>query len=258
MLRKKKTLDVQVWLSSLLPLPVRLVALELPVHIANERRRKARKDNRNVNHNKEYYFLLGYAIYITNVPQDFWTAQQLSQSYKWRWYIEMIFKSWKSNLTARYHYRERYANELTVETHFYLLLLYTCLIVMPLLILLEKHCHKRKLQVQISLLRLSSFIAASLDHLMNARTHAPLLKKIIYYVRYDKRSDYKNFNESFYLKLGWRIWCEETPTTREMMLLNSNQKSEKIALNNFKDGIYYYRIQCNIEIIGQGKLVIIK
>ena len=203
-LRKNNTIDVQVWLSSLMPLPVRLVAVELPSSIANARRRKARKDNRSpkLNHSKAYYFLLGYAIYITNVPVAIWSVQQISEAYKCRWYIETIFKSWKSNLNARYTDCERYANELTVETHFYLLMIYVCIIIMPLLTLIEKHCHKRKLKVQISLLKLTSFIASSLHQLMNNLIYKPLIERIIYYVKYDKRSDYKNFNDHFLLILS--------------------------------------------------------
>jgi IS4 transposase len=40
--------------------------------------------------------LLGWAIYITNVPATRLSAQAVAQVYGLRWRIEIIFKAWKS------------------------------------------------------------------------------------------------------------------------------------------------------------------
>ena len=202
MLSKKKFIDVQVLMSSLMPTPVRLVAIELPSHIANARRRWARKDRRNtrINHSKEYYFLLGYAIYITNVGEATWSANDISQAYRCRWYIENVFKSWKSHLSAHYCGPDKYANPLTVQTHFYLLLIYVCIMVMPLLIMLENYLHKKKRKIQISLFKLTDYVAAEFKELLNATFSKKLIESIIYYAKYDKRSDYKNFNQQLFFQ----------------------------------------------------------
>jgi hypothetical protein len=199
-LRKKKFIDCQVLLSSISPTPVRLVAIELPSKVANARRKRARKDKRStkINHSKEYYFLLGYAIYITNVPEEIWSVNDICEAYRCRWYIENIFKSWKSHLNAHYSDPEKYANKLTVETHFYLLLIYVCVIVMPVLVMLEHYLHKHKMKVQISLFKLTDYIAEELKELLNANFNQKLISRIVFYTKYDKRSDYKNFNEKLF------------------------------------------------------------
>jgi len=52
----------------------RLVVVPLPEKVTNEKIRKAKNHrNNDANHSKEYYELLKYQIYITNVPQDFYS-----------------------------------------------------------------------------------------------------------------------------------------------------------------------------------------
>jgi hypothetical protein len=79
-------------------LPVRLIAQRLPQAVADARRRKARacRDKR-TNHSKEYMQLLGWNIFITNVPSSRLDATTLIELYSVRWRIETIFKSWKSH-----------------------------------------------------------------------------------------------------------------------------------------------------------------
>jgi hypothetical protein len=79
-------------------LPVRLVALRLPAAVAAERRRVARsnRDRRSIP-SAERLALLGWALFITNVPASMWSAQTVAQVYGLRWRIETIFKSWKSH-----------------------------------------------------------------------------------------------------------------------------------------------------------------
>ena len=83
-------------------LPVRFVAIRLPEQIANERIRKAKQQrNQDTNHSKEYYEHLKWNIFLTNVPTQTWTAQQILQVYGLRWRIEILFKVWKSNFGLR-------------------------------------------------------------------------------------------------------------------------------------------------------------
>jgi hypothetical protein len=91
-------------------LPVRLVAQPVPEGVANERRRKARinRDRRLHPGNKRLY-LLGWNIFVTNVPQAIWPAQAFQPIYRLRWRMEIIFKAWKS------HWGLRQLNCRTVE-----------------------------------------------------------------------------------------------------------------------------------------------
>ena len=56
-------------------LPVRLVAQMLPQEIAAERRRKAKANrDRRCKPSKASLTLLGWEIFITNVPRDIWSS----------------------------------------------------------------------------------------------------------------------------------------------------------------------------------------
>jgi hypothetical protein len=96
-LKRQGQLDLQVLLGEL-QLPVRLVAVKLPEAVAAERRRKARQNrDRRCRPNARHLALLGWAIFVTNVPRHVWSAQTVAQVYGLRWRIETIFKAWKSH-----------------------------------------------------------------------------------------------------------------------------------------------------------------
>lgn len=81
---------------------VRLVAQPVPEAVANERRRKARSNrDRRLNPSAEHLFLLGWNIFVTNVPASVWPCKVLAPVYRLRWRIEIIFKAWKSHLGLR-------------------------------------------------------------------------------------------------------------------------------------------------------------
>jgi hypothetical protein len=78
--------------------PVRLVAVKLPQALAGQRRRKARQNrDQRCRPNERHLALLGWAIFVTNVPRNVWRAQTVAQVYGLRWRIETIFKAWKSH-----------------------------------------------------------------------------------------------------------------------------------------------------------------
>jgi Transposase DDE domain len=77
----------------------RLIAVRLPDDIVNERRRVARRKAKKKGYNPtdSHLFLLGWNLFITNVPRDVWTPQTVIKAYPMRWQLELIFKSWKSH-----------------------------------------------------------------------------------------------------------------------------------------------------------------
>lgn len=82
--------------------PVRLVAQPVSQALANERRRRARANrDRRLNPSPQRLYLLGWNIFVTNVPRTIWPAQALGPIYRLRWRIEVIFKAWKSHLGLR-------------------------------------------------------------------------------------------------------------------------------------------------------------
>jgi len=90
--------DGPVWLGKEDRLPVRLVALPVPESVAAERRRKlnANRDRRH-RPSAQRLALLGWDIYITNVPTLLWPPATLPAVYQLRWRIEILFKAWKSH-----------------------------------------------------------------------------------------------------------------------------------------------------------------
>jgi Transposase DDE domain len=77
----------------------RLIAARLPDDIVNERCRVARAKAKKKGYNptEAHLFLLGWNLFITNVPRDVWTLQAAVKAYPMRWQLELIFKSWKSH-----------------------------------------------------------------------------------------------------------------------------------------------------------------
>ncbi len=101
-LRRYGHFDQNVLLGAQQLVPVRLVALPVPEHVANERRRKAKNQrDKRCNPSKENLALLGWNIFVTTVDSRHWSSETISEIYGVRWRIEIIFKSWKShfNLT---------------------------------------------------------------------------------------------------------------------------------------------------------------
>ncbi len=78
-----------------------MIIKPIPEEVSNKRIRKAtqggkRKEGYQVS--KEYKIKSRYNIFVTNVPKKTLNRQQIVDSYRLRWQIEIIFKTWKSNL----------------------------------------------------------------------------------------------------------------------------------------------------------------
>jgi len=97
LLKGRKMIDTTVLVGGSKQLPMRMVVKKLPKKEAEKRIAKARKDkHRDTNHSEEYYELLRYEIYLTNIEQQTLKAKQIAKLYGLRWHIEILFKSWKS------------------------------------------------------------------------------------------------------------------------------------------------------------------
>jgi DDE family transposase len=79
---------------------VRLIAARVPEAVVNERRRKARKAARKQGYtpSQAHLRLLAWNLFITNVPSMVWTSATVCTAYSLRWQVELVFKSWKSDL----------------------------------------------------------------------------------------------------------------------------------------------------------------
>jgi hypothetical protein len=94
---KEMELDMPILLSKKKKIPMRMAVRRLPKAEVEKRIAEAKKHrSANTNHGEEYYALLKYEIYLTNIPQRVLNVKQIAKMYGLRWYIEIIFKAWKS------------------------------------------------------------------------------------------------------------------------------------------------------------------
>lgn len=91
--------DVRVLLGINDRLPSRLIAVRVPEEVANRRRQKARE--KAAKHGRalsaEYGELLGWSLFVTNLPPEQLTWKEAVVLYRARWQIELLFKLWKSH-----------------------------------------------------------------------------------------------------------------------------------------------------------------
>jgi hypothetical protein len=192
--RRHHSIDRMVIAGKKERLLVRLVMIPLPERVTNERRRKARKDrDKRVNHSKEYYQLLGYHIYITNVSEEWWTTQQVVQAYRCRWKIEIIFKSWKSGFRLQALLHDRCDNETRVKVVIHLVLLF--------ILLFHQHWYQlygnmiaKRTGKKLSLLKLATRTASGFMEML-ALSKARLLEFLATYCCYEQRSDRINMTD---------------------------------------------------------------
>lgn len=81
-------------------LSCRLIAYQVPKDVEKQRRRDYLKESKKKKRkpNQAYMDRMAFTIYITNVPSTIWCTTVVGTVYRIRWQIELIFKSWKSDL----------------------------------------------------------------------------------------------------------------------------------------------------------------
>lgn len=176
-------------------LPARLIAVRLPEAQAAQRRRKARADrDKRLRHDPGYYELLGWNIFVTNVPVAMASLDVLTRLYSLRWRIEIIFKAWKS------HFR---MEQLTNASAQQILIV----VVAKLIWICWFTVQFNELWVQglkVSVLKLADWWSKYALSLFRPDTLDPdTVGRIIrYYSRYDRRRDRHQFFEKLESILG--------------------------------------------------------
>lgn len=192
-LKKHGALDMDVLLSSKCKVPVRLVCRRVPDAVANERRRKARK-NRDKRHvpSQKSLFLMGWSLFISNVDRDVWSNRDFQPVYRLRWRIETVFKAWKSHLKIT---ELNFANETMLRLSIMTKLLFCALV----------HCACAALNalspdtLQVSLLRVARVMADCPMVIASAMLGIPPDDLLSHFLKshafYEKRPDRKNFQQ---------------------------------------------------------------
>ena len=189
----KKTIDIKVLVGKEQRLPLRLVAFRAPPDVEETRKRKAQNDrNKKANHDQEYLDLLGWTIYLTNVPLEVWSPAQVMEAYGFRWRIEMVFKCWKSSLNMdKLFANKKSMTPQRVYISLYLVLLwlvlfFTSWMVYFAKVLLDKHNRF------LSQAKFAGFVREKFEQLNQAEDLEQFIPWLIKYCCYDKRVKRKN------------------------------------------------------------------
>lgn len=181
-------IDIDVKVGAKVKLPTRLVVIPLPAEVANERRRKAKKNrNQRLNPGKNHLFLMGFNIFITNVERQTWAAKKLAEVYQLRWRIEIIFKSWKSN----FHITSvPTSTAACVEAYIHAMLIYITLVQTYIFMPLFQMIYQKNGRL-LSILKLTKLLdLLSLTPFQSARMEdkqVNIVQQIIYHAVYEKR-----------------------------------------------------------------------
>lgn len=191
LLTKHGSLNRQVRLGGKEKLLVRLVAIPVPEAIAAERRRKYKANrDRRLNPSAEHLALLGWDIFITNIPSAMLTPKQIAELYDLRWRIEIIFKSWKSHFHMT---NVPTANVVRVTSYIYAVLIFITLFQTYIFVKLYRE-HLAKSDKQLSLLKVAQFCREQIWAIVLFGLHLDKLKEqILYHCFYESREDRENY-----------------------------------------------------------------
>lgn len=98
LLKEKGSVDISVRLNDRERTVVRLVAIPVDQETADNRRMKAKKQMKGHHPSEQFLQLQSWTIFVTTIPKEMADSNELLNLYGLRWRIEIIFKSWKSNL----------------------------------------------------------------------------------------------------------------------------------------------------------------
>ena len=181
-------LDMRVRLGKKNPIVVRLIAIELPEDVVNERRRKVKQDrNKRTHHSKEYLEMLRWCVFITNVEEDVWTTGQVAEAYGMRWRIEIIFKCWKS----KFNFAHLFENKQSMTPpralmSFYLLLAFLTLFFVRWYDYFLDKVYQVNGRI-ISIFKFADFVKIFFDELMQSTDLSVLVKDVASFCKQDKR-----------------------------------------------------------------------
>lgn len=182
-------------------LPARIVAILAPQQVAQGRKRKAAKDrHQRANHSKEYMELLSWTIFVTNVDEQTWTAQQVLQAYGFRWRIEMVFKCWKSKLGfAQMFSGKKQPGPAQVLIVFHLFLTWLCLFFVRYYSFFL-HAVFQSCQRMLSLMKFADFFKEHFTELILSPEPSEFLGFVSYFCTHEKRKARPSQLDLLYMK----------------------------------------------------------
>jgi hypothetical protein len=182
--------DMKVRLNNKEATIVRLVAFPVSQEIADKRRMKAKSENKQPP-SATYLKLLSWSIYITTISKEDVSSEDIYKLYCLRWRIEIIFKTWKSNMSF-----SKMNNVSVVQ-------LYILMYARFIMILLSsqfvfQHCKKYTKSLynkSLSLMKVTQYIVKYPEKILEIFSdlalgiieHSKVLKALARYCSYDTR-----------------------------------------------------------------------
>ncbi len=121
---------------------VRIVAFPVSEEIANIRRMKAKKEKKK-EPSKAYLELLSWSIFITTITLQEADYDFIFKAYSLRWRIEIIFKSWKSNMEfSKIHNVSKTQLSIILFARFIMIIICIQYIFSPARMIIIKHLEK--------------------------------------------------------------------------------------------------------------------
>jgi hypothetical protein len=198
-LQSKKQLDFQVILNNESCTKVRIVALPVSEEIANRRRMKAKKEAHK-EPGKDCLALMSWSIFITTISKQDADYNFLLRVYSLRWRIEIIFKSWKSNMEfSKIHNVSKKQLSLILYARFIMIIIYIQYIFSPARMIIKKQLKKELSMIKVVryLIKNTSKIIHIVKALENYRDKLCYhLNALARYCSYDKRVR-ANFEQEF-------------------------------------------------------------
>lgn len=198
LLKKRKNVDMMVKLNNKAKTTVRLLATPVSAAIAEQRRRNARKELKRAPQ-ADYLELLGWSIFLTTIPKETADIDKVFGLYKLRWRIEIIFKSWKSNMAfERIHNVSKIQLWVILWTRFIMVIICTQFIYTPCRILIKASFNKELSLIKVIhyLVRNTLKISLILNELHDKSNGSFLhISNLAKYCSYDKRLKRSNFQQ---------------------------------------------------------------
>lgn len=198
LLKEKRTLDIEVLVTRKSNLPMRLVARKL----TKEHKQKKIKSAKSQAHAKckytdRYFELLGYEIYLTNIPANILTVKDIAKMYGLRWYIEILFKSWKSYFNFRTMFQQKKMDFQRTKITIYLLLIQFVYLTNYVYQYIKQQLDEQKYEFISSLkfMDLSKCLLVQILSINNLPELDNLIPQFALHAVYEKRKKRKNMNQ---------------------------------------------------------------
>lgn len=199
--KKNRKQDFSILLGKDKQIKMRMVVHRLPKKQAKQRIAEAKKNRHSrANHSQEYYELLQYEIYLTNIPLTILDAQHIAKMYGLRWYIEIIFKAWKSYCNFKKMFKKTRMNYHRTSITIYLLLIQFVYLTNEVYNYIKNIVERPAQGCFISILKFMDVVNScflkiiSIQHLEQLD---PLIPQFAQHSIYDIRNDRKNMKVKF-------------------------------------------------------------